>query len=1260
MEKSYWPINQKGELDEEIFDHQFIADVFYKLIPKTRKCLATSVKKGLESQYKKVKLKRNKFNKDLDIAVLFCSKFPARKTVGNVRIHGIASNNFSNNQKIIKKIDRNLPQLFWLYYDHDDLHGLKEWAVSISDNKKQPFFVTSKTLEENFKKSPCPIDFNSLDVARVLFIFAALLPTQRERLDLLQKAVLLGNEYIKLPVNEEPLAVGSKEEILLKNFNALDQDEPKTNIISIKNENESNFITSLDNGLAEGSEENGVVRHDYNLINNVLNKFLFNGRYENKEIYLDFEKEVVSYLAIKLSKDPKQIDSKIFEIVAQQLDWGTKNPFSKLINWDEQWQSSGFNGFPPTTLFLCSLSLVAEGMRAGDRFSFNNYYDRFMIAFKISRDSDETAIKSHFKSTAKMWRNFNSWLIRNDGNFGLPTARPFMPTKPFISYPISQALIRRGDRKHIRKFLEGRGFNAAVEEDIGIVGEALGRWFKTTGPTKYLKNLWSHKSLRNIIISDAFEEIKNITSLTNHYQIGSNYRAKLRARLKFKNYPKKKILISFVAKSRDIFEQEVQLKELTQSGVFEEGAAISLIPENSEIAVLGPPNHIKTGTLFSRGASLIECDGSIGYKYQPRQAMALEKKGDGFFYQVDRPKLFVEHVILLRKKHQKQVQNFVNFAANGNQQTVEELPGLPDGYVCIIGVTFIKPISVEEWDALDVNYWLLPGENQTNLEFSGGLRLVGNIYHSKSRLSVLFQSEKEHERINVAITSVARKVTNIPTKNNVYSVKIEGGIGCHELSMSNECITDQDIEISCLSNSFSETNLSLRSASNPRRALGSKYEFENDPLDFFNVLSCSEISKGFEKTNKSDGISSNSLRTLKNDKNICQSHEFVGDFYTEGNFNEEEEDFLYSESVAGDGALSCIENDIHTWKVPEKASGTTTHTQFCTICNEKRLWVGTRNRERIDAVYALFDRPVRHFKMDQSSYDTDTIFDAMCYLGSINWDVIKRLCEEASAPNFYALNFVRQLSALGHIDIELDQSKFKLKRCHVRRPLLMESNNGFVLSGFRNKEIIAELIALIGEPVINKNEATVVKQYIFNYFDVDLENQVLAALKQTCGVECTVVRGTNRGIMENLDVTNLYSSLPPISLNNKSKFQKFDPQKCRWVDVDSIDERGGYRTQWPVTMYAIRLKNKELVVSTAALAKIYAADIKYLRLHEYNVIDRTFTSKVGCDLPPLVERALVSQTGTLPIQKTPGNLLYSNIPENMGYSILENHYGTNI
>ena len=179
-------------------------------------------------------------------------------------------------------------------------------------------------------------------------------------------------------------------------------------------------------------EENPSVSRDYNLINNALNAVLFNGRCENKHIYLDFEGEMRFDLAEKLSQRPAQVDSSIWEAVVLQMDLGTKNPFSTLTRLDQNWKLSGFDGFPPTTLFLCSLSLVAERMRTGRRFSINNYYQRFMDTFQISKDSDEKAIRSQFKCTETMWRNFNAWLTRNDGIFGLPTAKSLIPTRRYI------------------------------------------------------------------------------------------------------------------------------------------------------------------------------------------------------------------------------------------------------------------------------------------------------------------------------------------------------------------------------------------------------------------------------------------------------------------------------------------------------------------------------------------------------------------------------------------------------------------------------------------------------------------------------------------------------------------------------------------------------------------------------------------------------------------------------------------------------------
>ena len=59
-------------------------------------------------------------------------------------------------------------------------------------------------------------------------------------------------------------------------------------------------------------------------------------------------------------------------------------------------------------------------MSSDDTHSLNNYYDRLIKCFGISNDTDNKAVRAHFKSTEKYWLNFNSWLVRNDGQYGIP------------------------------------------------------------------------------------------------------------------------------------------------------------------------------------------------------------------------------------------------------------------------------------------------------------------------------------------------------------------------------------------------------------------------------------------------------------------------------------------------------------------------------------------------------------------------------------------------------------------------------------------------------------------------------------------------------------------------------------------------------------------------------------------------------------------------------------------------------------------------
>ena len=48
------------------------------------------------------------------------------------------------------------------------------------------------------------------------------------------------------------------------------------------------ILRSLDDDLSEDADEAISSRYVYSLLNNILNEFLFRGRYEHKNIYLDF------------------------------------------------------------------------------------------------------------------------------------------------------------------------------------------------------------------------------------------------------------------------------------------------------------------------------------------------------------------------------------------------------------------------------------------------------------------------------------------------------------------------------------------------------------------------------------------------------------------------------------------------------------------------------------------------------------------------------------------------------------------------------------------------------------------------------------------------------------------------------------------------------------------------------------------------------------------------------------------------------------
>jgi hypothetical protein len=75
------------------------------------------------------------------------------------------------------------------------------------------------------------------------------------------------------------------------------------------------------------------------------------------------------------------------------------------------------------------------------------------------------------------------------------------------------------------------------------------------------------------------------------------------------------------------------------------------------------------------------------------------------------------------------------------------------------------------------------------------------------------------------------------------------------------------------------------------------------------------------------------------------------------------------------------------------------------------------------------------------------------------------------------------------------------------------------------------------------------------------------------------------------------------------------------------------------------------------LVKICAAYNGGYRLQDYDAQTNEFSCILGCNLPGLYERILVSCSGTLPERASNKKIIYKNIPYKIGNYILERLYG---
>jgi hypothetical protein len=168
-----------------------------------------------------------------------------------------------------------------------------------------------------------------------------------------------------------------------------------------------------------------------------------------------------------------------------------------------------FSRIPEYVAFLGVMVLAAYGMDSDTDANANNYYRRLRETLNLttSLNSSEPSIPDGMKAYHELWTNWNTWLKREGFE---PTAHEGIkkPIK-YITYPISQSILRKADKEKIYKLVKEQGLNNQWNID------ALMRYLHSNKKslTPHLRKLLNDKQRLEVIkkaVQDALEDERAI------------------------------------------------------------------------------------------------------------------------------------------------------------------------------------------------------------------------------------------------------------------------------------------------------------------------------------------------------------------------------------------------------------------------------------------------------------------------------------------------------------------------------------------------------------------------------------------------------------------------------------------------------------------------------------------------------------------------------------------------------------------------------
>jgi hypothetical protein len=977
---------------------------------------------------------------------------------------------------------------------------------------------------------------------------------------------------------------------------------------------------------------------EYEQLNERLAEELFSDKQAGRPVYVGVEDDALARALSSIK--PADIGSLVYLRSAVRstlnLDDSGVAPF--------RWYTDRLNrrvdvlDTPPTIALLVLLAIAADQMNAADGMAAHNYYGRLMQLLDVPEPRRQRVQSDYQRHAEDFWGSLNEWLEAWEGARGVPTA--YAVGMRYVGLPMSQALVREHDRQQLTKIFRAEGLAPGFQMTPRDMDDVLSAWVtKTPSPLSgAFRTLYGNLAARERMLSVACLELEawDGSSIGDGELDQSTVRSFGDLRL--------------VASLQTFF---ATVLEINMSVPLVDGEAVPLEVEAGDgtISLAVARAAAGTGRLadvrqLDLGSLLVdEVIGRLGVEgrqvaRRPRRVVPLRWHDlQSAYVEVERVERGERTLILAVGEVRSKLEQFLKLVARPGYDVHTEMNGLPDGWIAVTDVQIMAAAS----GTFHFDFLPLVPRAQTSLAFSGGMGLPGNL----RKWSVM--APPEVQAVAAGASAIRVQIDRGTRLGDVVTtLDFEGESAIVDLRKLE--LTDGEylvtLYVDGATKPASSAVLRLRSADTPVSAAaidGTRLVYDPDSTPTW------PVSAG-------DRVGDRCIDGVIVDQNapVIEGSATMPNFSPRPRPARETSRVVKVRVGRQLGDRSCMKTGGHRFNLPD-ARGMSSVEGECETCGiVKRFpttpW-GARKRvagrpRGIDVSQLASSLPPVSGPGDGQAA---VLQDAVSHVGSGPRSAFDRIAGFAEATSLFSDTLMRDLEALGHVDIARDGMLNSVEWGVNWTALVPIGADEWFLSGRTSPQMVHDL-----RFAMEASNGTLVEDVDRHLLTVHLRGSVDGEHMDEACEEHGITR------LDENPAMSIAKALPPVSalaagltripIPAARMIEKWDTASASWIDAASMHEVGAYRLSNFSRTYCLRseadIEAGSIGIATVQIVKHVANAWARDPLAGYHEPTSSILVPRGADLPGLYARAAVVSSGRGP-DSTSAALQYRDVPRDV-------------